>query len=88
MFSSGVAGMLGRPDLASNYGSYMATPTSGGGSVGNFGQVATSGGSFMGANLSTSISGNVATGQLSLGLVMAMVVAMLLTYWWTHQHQH
>jgi hypothetical protein len=88
MYSNGVAGMLGRPDLASNYGTYMATPTTGGGTVGNFGQVANSGGSFMGGNLTTSVSGNVATGQLSLGLVMALVVGMLLTYWWTHQHQH
>jgi hypothetical protein len=88
MFSNGVAGMLGRPDLASNYGTYMATPTTGGGSVGNFGQVATSGGSFLGGNLSTSVSGNVATGQLSLGLVAALIVFMMLAYMWTHGHQH
>lgn len=87
MFNNGIAGMLGRPDLASSYGMYMAAPVTTA-AVGGMGQVPTSGGSFMGGNLSTSISGNVATGQLSLGLVMAMIVAMMLTYWWTHQHQH
>jgi hypothetical protein len=86
VFSNGVAGMLGRPDLSSQYGAYMAPTTSG--PVGNFGQVATSGGSFLGGNLSTSVSGNVATGQLSLGLVAALIVFMMLAYMWTHGHQH
>lgn len=87
MFNNGIAGMLGRPDLSSSYGSYMATPTSQG-SIGSMGQVVASGGSVLGGNLSTSISGNVATGQLSLGLVMALIVVMFLAYLWTHGHQH
>jgi hypothetical protein len=87
VFNNGIAGMLGRPDLASGYGAYMATPVTTG-SVGNMGQVPSSGGSFMGGNLTTSVSGNVATGQLSLGLVAAMVVFMILAYMWTHGHQH
>lgn len=86
MFNNGIAGMLGRPDLASGYGYYMATPVSQG-SIGSAGQVPISGGSVLGGNLTTSISGNVGTGQLSLGLVAAMIVVMMLAYMWTHGHQ-
>ena len=87
MFNNGIAGMLGRPDLASSYGTYMAAPVAQG-TTGSMGQVPTSGGAFMGGNLSTSVSGNVAAGQLSLGLVAAMVVGLMLAYMWTHGHQH
>ena len=72
--------MLGRPDLASNYGVYQAAPVAG--------QVPASGVSVMGANLTTSVAGNVATGQLSLGMVAALIVFMFLLYYWTRQHQH
>jgi hypothetical protein len=75
--------MLGRPDLMSNYGVMMAAPV-----TGTAGQVPASGGSFMGANLSTSVSGNVATGQLSLGMVATIIVFMMLFYWWTRSNQH
>jgi len=80
---NGVAGMLGRPDLMSSYGSMLAAPV-----VGTAGQVPASGGSFMGANLSTSVSGNVATGQLSLGMVATIIIFMMLFYWWTRANQH
>lgn len=83
MGNNGIAGMLGRPDLMSSYGAYMAAPV-----AGTAGQVPASGGSFVGANLSSSVSGNVATGQLSLGMVATIVIFMMLFYWWTRQHQH
>jgi hypothetical protein len=88
MFSSGVAGMLGRPDLASGYGYYLAAPTAGSGAIGSMGQVPLSGGSVLSGNLSSSISGGVATGQLSLGLVAMLVIMMFLFYFWTRSHQH
>lgn len=87
MFNNGIAGMLGRPDLMSGYGAYMAAPITNA-TVGGMGQTPASGGSFVGGNLSSSISGNVATGQLSLGLVAALIVFMMLAYMWTHGHQH
>ncbi len=80
---NGVAGMLGRPDLMSNYGAMMAAPV-----TGTAGQLPASGGSFMGANLTTSVSGNVATGQLSLGMVATIIIFMMLFYFWTRQNQH
>jgi hypothetical protein len=86
MGSNGIAGMLGRPDLASSYGVYQAAPTTG--FIGGMGQVAASGGQMISGNLSTSIGGNVGTGQLSLGMVGALVVLMFLLYWWTKGNQH
>jgi hypothetical protein len=83
---NGVAGMLGRPDLASSYGIYQAAPTSG--FVGSMGQVPLSGGQMISGNLSTSIAGNVGTGQLSLGMVGTLVVLMFLLYFWTRGNQH
>ena len=81
MGNSGIAGMLGRPDLMGSYGTYMAAPV-----TGAAGQVPTSGVSNV--NLSASIGGNVATGQLSLGMVASLIVFMFLLYFWTRQHQH
>jgi hypothetical protein len=86
--NTGVAAMLGRPDLASNYGMYQAVPTAGSGAVGSMGQVPTSGVAMISGSLSNTVAGNVATGQLSLGMVAALIVAMFLTYLWTRQHQH
>jgi hypothetical protein len=86
MDNNGIAGMLGRPDLASSYGVYQAAPTTG--FIGGMGQVAASGGQMISGNLSTSIGGNVGTGQLSLGMVGALVVLMFLLYWWTKGNQH
>jgi hypothetical protein len=65
---------------------YQAAPTSG--FIGGMGQVAASGGQMISGNLSTSIGGNVGTGQLSLGMVGALVVLMFLLYWWTKGNQH
>lgn len=85
---NGIAGMLGRPDLASSYGAYQASPAAGNGMVGSLGQVATSGGQMISGNLTTSVGGNVGTGQLSLGMVAALVVLMFLMYAWTRGNQH
>jgi len=88
MFNNGVAAMLGRPDLASAYGVYSAAPVAGSGAVGSMGQVPASGVAMISGNLSSSVGGNVATGQLSLGMVAALIVLMFLFYFWTRQHQH
>lgn len=88
MGSNGVAGMLGRPDLASSYGAYQAAPAAGSGMIGSMGQVALSGGQMISGNLTSSVGGNVATGQLSLGMVASLVVLMFLVYFWTRSHQH
>jgi len=83
MGNGGIASMLGRPDLMSGYGVYMAAPV-----AGTAGQVPASGGSMISGSLSQSVSGNVATGQLSLGMVATIIIVMMLFYWWTRQHQH
>ena len=83
---NGIAGMLGRPDLASSYGIYQANPVSG--FVGNMAQVPVSGGQMISGNLTTSVAGNVGTGQLSLGMVAMLVVMMFLLYTWTRGNQH
>lgn len=79
---AGVAGMLGRPDLASGYGMYMAQPIAGlpagGGSVN--GSSGISGG--------VSVSGNVGTGQASLSLAAALVALTVVLYFATRAHQH
>ena len=86
--NNGIAGMLGRPDLASSYGVYSATPVAGSGAVGAMNQTPVSGGSMISGNLTTSIGGNVATGQMSLGMVASLIVVMFLLYFWTRGHQH
>jgi hypothetical protein len=85
MFNNGIAGMLGRPDLASNYGVYQSAPVAS--AVGQLGQVPISGGQMISGNLTTSVGGNVGTGQLSLGMVASLVVLMFILYMWTHDHQ-
>jgi len=80
---NGVASMLGRPDLMSGYGVYMAAPV-----AGTAGQVPTSGVNVISGNLTSSVGGNVATGQLSLGMVATIIIFMMLFYFWTRQHQH
>lgn len=86
MANNSIAGMLGRPDLSSSYGVYQAAPVAG--VVGAMGQVPLSGVQVISGNLTTSIGGNVATGQLSLGMVATIIVFMLLFYFWTRGHQH
>jgi len=86
--NNGIAGMLGRPDLASSYGVYAAAPAAGNGAVGSMGQTPISGGAMISGNLTSSIGGDVATGQLSLGMVAALIVVMFLLYFWTRGHQH
>ena len=86
--NNGVATMLGRPDLASTYGVWQAAPAAGSGAVGAMNQIPTSGGAMLSGNLTSSIGGNVATGQLSLGMAAAIVVFMFLLYFWTRGHQH
>jgi hypothetical protein len=76
---AGVSGMLGRPDLASGYGYYMAQPIAGGGSNMN-GSSGVSGG--------VSVSGNVATGQATLSLAAALVVLYMVIYFTSRGLQH
>jgi hypothetical protein len=78
---TGIAGILGRPDLASGFGMYQAqpiagTPAGGGGLMGGSG---ISGG--------VSLSGNVGTGQASLSLAAALVFALGVLYFATRSHQ-
>ena len=74
----GVAGMLGRPDLASGYGVFMAQPVAGfGGSNVN--------GSGISGNVS--VSGDVGTGQASLSLAAALVVFIGIMYFATRSLQ-
>lgn len=82
MYDAGVAGMLGRPDLASGYGAYMAAPVSGLGSGG----ASVNGGS--GITGSVSVGGSVGTGQASLSLAAALVVLMGALYFMTRGNQH
>ena len=86
--NNGIAGMLGRPDLASAYGVWSATPVAGNGAVGSMGQTPISGGAMLSGNLTSSVGGNVATGQISLGMVAALIVVMFLLYMWTRGQQH
>lgn len=82
MYDAGVAGMLGRPDLASGFGAYMAQPVVGMGSGGN----SVNGGS--GITGSVSVSGGVGTGQASLGLAAALVVLWGILYFTSRGNQH
>lgn len=79
MYDAGVAGMLGRPDLASGYGAYMASPV-----------VGMRSDSVNGSGISggVSISGDVATGQASLSLAAAFVVLLAVLYFTSRGHQH
>jgi hypothetical protein len=79
MYDSGVAGMLGRPDLASSYGDMMAGPVVGARSDQPMGS---------GISGSVSVSGDVGTGQASLSLVAAMIVFLGILYFTTRSHQH
>lgn len=81
MYDAGVAGMLGRPDLASGYGAYMAAPVASMGAGG----ASVNGGSGVQGNVS--IAG-VGSGQASLSLAAALVVAMAALYFMTRGHQH
>jgi hypothetical protein len=77
--------MVGRPDLASNYASMLASPV-----VGMSGQIPISGpgAGMISGSLTNTISGNVATGQMSLAMAAGLVVLMILLYLWTHGQQH
>jgi hypothetical protein len=82
--NSGLAAMVGRPDLASNYAVYMAAPV-----TGNMSQPSVSGGSaLLSGSLTNTVSGNIGTGQMSLGMAGALVLLIILLYMWTHGHQH
>lgn len=83
MFSNGVAGMLGRPDLASTYGYYMAGPVAGTGPA--LGAV---GAPMISGSLSTSVSGDVGTGQMSLGMAATLIIVLLALYYGTRGMQH
>jgi hypothetical protein len=81
--------MLGRPDLLSSYGYGMTGPVAGTGlPIGGANQVPLSGASVISGSLTNTVSGNVATGQMSLGMVAAIIVLLFLLYFWTRSHQH
>lgn len=80
MFDDGIAGMLGRPDLSSNFGAYMAAPVSGAGAG------IMNGASGISGNVS--LGGSVGTGQASLSLAAALVVFLGALYFMTRGHQH
>ena len=75
--------MVGRPDLASGYAAALSSPV-----VGGDGQYLTSGVPMISGSLTNTVSGNIGTGQLSLGMVAALVVLMFILYMWTRGHQH
>jgi hypothetical protein len=75
-----IAGMLGRPDLSSNYGPYMAAPVVGAGA----GLMNSS----SGISGNVAVSGSVGTGQASLSLAAALVVLVAVLYFSTRGHQH
>jgi len=75
-----VAPILGRPDLSSNYGAYMAAPISGAGAGIMNGTSGISG--------QVSLGGSVGTGQASLSLATALVVLLGILYFATRAHQH
>jgi len=81
---AGIAGMLGRPDLASGWGvyQYQAQPIAG--------LPAGGGGMMGGSGLSgaVSVSGNVGTGQASLGLAAALLVLYMILYATSRGLQH
>jgi hypothetical protein len=77
-WNSSVAGMLGRPDLASGYGAAMAAPVQGGTAAVNSSYL--SGG--------VSVQGDVATGQASLSLAAAITVLLIVLYFSTRDLQH
>lgn len=80
-----VAGMLGRPDLATGWGVYVPAT----------GQPATSltpvsgfdGGSMISGGIQTSVSGDVATGQATVGLAAALTVLFMVLYFATRSVQ-
>jgi hypothetical protein len=79
---TGVAGIIGRPDLASGFGFYQAQPIAGNpaGGGGLMGGSGVSGG--------VSLQGNVGTGQASLSLAAALVALLGVLYFATRSHQH
>jgi hypothetical protein len=80
--NSGLANMLGRPELSPTYGAVVVTsdgsamPVVSGGSSGMFQ-----------ASASNTLSGDVSVGQTALGLVAAGIVALGLLYLWTRGAQ-
>jgi len=80
MFDDGIAGMLGRPDLSSNFGAYMAAPVAGAGAGIMNGASGISG--------QVSVGGSVGTGQASLSLAAALFVFIGALYFMTRGHQH
>ena len=79
MYDAGIAGLLGRPDLAAGYGDAMAAPVVGQRSDSLNGS---------GISGSVSVSGDVGTGQASLSLAAALFVVVAAMYFFTRSHQH
>ena len=76
--NSGLGNMLGRPELAPGYGAVMVS------SDGTASPVQIGGTMFQ---ASASTGGDVSVGQMSAGMMMAGVVALVLFYVWTRGSQ-
>lgn len=74
--NAAIAMRMGRPDLISNYGSGL-------GATGNPNSSPAMTGAF-----SMSAGGNAASGQLSLGILGAVILGMVGFYFWTRKYQH
>jgi hypothetical protein len=73
--------MLGRPDLAPGYGAVMVS------SDGTSSPVQQIGGTMFSGNVNSSIGGDVAVGQLSLGMMVAGILVLGAFYLWTRGSQ-
>ena len=76
-YDAGVAGMLGRPDLANGYMEMVPAVGQRSDSMGG-----------SGISGSVSVGADVGTGQASLSLAAALVVFMGVLYFMTRGHQH
>ena len=83
MPSASLAAMVGRPDLSSTYNVMTVTPQgySQGGRMAPAASLGPSG------SFSTSVSGDVALGQTSLGMLAGMILGLALFYVWTRGRQ-
>jgi hypothetical protein len=75
--NSGLSNMLGRPELAPQFGGVVIA------SDGTATPAAMVGGAMFQGGVSNTFSGDVAVGQLSAGLLLMITIGLLLTYAWT-----
>lgn len=75
--NAAIAARMGRPDLMSSYGSGLGTTSTPNSSM-----------AMMSGNATIGMGQNVASGQLSLGILGAMVLGIMGFYFWTRKFQH